>query len=153
MIVEDITKAVSSGRVPLVLTERTEHLTMLSELLQQEVQHVIMMKGGMGKRQRTAVMGQLTSVPDNERCVVLATGRYAGEGFDEPRFDTLFLTLPISWRGTLQQYVGRLHRTHADKREVIVYDYVDDRIPMLTRMYRKRLAGYRAMGYVVQSNA
>jgi superfamily II DNA or RNA helicase len=150
MIIEDITSAVSTDRFPLVLTERTEHLTMISELIQLRVQHVIVLKGGMGKRQRATVMDQLKSVSDGERCVVLATGRYAGEGFDDPRFDTLFLMLPISWRGTLQQYVGRLHRTHTDKREVIVYDYVDERIPMLRRMYRRRLSGYRAMGYLIK---
>jgi len=79
--------------------------------------------------------------------VILATGRYAGEGFDVPRLDALFLAMPISWRGTLQQYVGRLHRTYAGKREVQVYDYVDGSVPMLRRMLAKRLRGYQALGY------
>ena len=81
--------------------------------------------------------------------MILATGSYLGEGFDDARLDTLFLTMPISWRGTLQQYVGRLHRLHENKREVLVYDYADVLVPMLARMYKKRLAGYSALGYVL----
>jgi len=81
--------------------------------------------------------------------LILATGRYIGEGFDDPRFDTLFLAMPISWKGTLAQYVGRLHREHDGKREVIVYDYVDHSVPVLARMAAKREKGYRALGYVM----
>jgi superfamily II DNA or RNA helicase len=88
-------------------------------------------------------------VPDGEERLLLATGRYIGEGFDDSRLDTMFLALPISWRGTLQQYAGRLHRAHAGKRVVQIYDYVDEQVPVLGRMYRKRLRGYRAMGYAV----
>jgi superfamily II DNA or RNA helicase len=81
--------------------------------------------------------------------VIVATGRYLGEGFDDARLDTLFLTMPISWRGTLAQYAGRLHRLHAAKREVIIYDYVDQDEPMLAKMAGKRQAGYSALGYRV----
>ena len=88
----------------------------------------------------------------DEPRVIVATGRYAGEGFDDARLDTLFLAMPISWRGTLQQYVGRLHRTHPGKSEVRVYDYVDHNMPVLTRMFSKRLKGYHAMGYIVDEN-
>ena len=101
----------------------------------------------MGKKQRRAAMDQLEAVPDKEPRIVLATGRYIGEGFDDARLDTLFLAMPISWRGTLQQYVGRLHRLHHDKQDVRVYDYVDRNVPMLMRMLAKRIKGYRAMGY------
>jgi superfamily II DNA or RNA helicase len=101
----------------------------------------------MGKKQRAAVNEQINSVPEREGRAIVATGRYAGEGFDDPRLDTLFLAMPISWRGTLQQYVGRLHRTRAGKSEVRVYDYVDRHVPVLMRMLAKRLKGYRAMGY------
>lgn len=101
----------------------------------------------MGKRQREAIINQLKSIPDDEERVILATGRHIGEGFDDARLDTLFLALPISWHGTLQQYAGRLHRLHDNKREVRVYDYVDSQIPVFVRMYRKRLVGYRAIGY------
>ena len=80
---------------------------------------------------------------------MLATGRYIGEGFDDARLDTLFLTLPVSWRGTIAQYVGRLHRLHDSKREVRVYDYADLNVPMLARMFDRRCRGYEAVGYTI----
>ena len=83
--------------------------------------------------------------------LVLATGRYLGEGFDDPRLDTLFLTVPISWKGTLAQYVGRLHREHEGKGEVVVHDYLDAAVPVLTRMAAKRQVGYRSLGYVIDA--
>ena len=94
-------------------------------------------------------MASLAQVPDDEGRALLATGRYIGEGFDEPRLDTLFLTLPVSWRGTIAQYVGRLHRLHTSKREVQVYDYADLDVPMLARMFERRCAGYKAVGYTL----
>ncbi len=101
----------------------------------------------MGKRQREAVIDQLKAIPDDEERVILATGRHIDEGFDDTRLDTLFLALPISWHGTVQQYAGRLHRLHDNKHVLRVYDFVDRQVPVLARMYRKRLAGYRAIGY------
>jgi superfamily II DNA or RNA helicase len=95
----------------------------------------------------------LAAIPDDEERVLLATGRYIGEGFDDARLDTLFLAMPISWRGTLQQYVGRLHRMHGSKREVIVYDYVDGAVPVLSAMYSKRVRGYEAVGYQIQQDS
>ena len=106
----------------------------------------------MGSRQRKALADQIKSVPDSKERVIISTGRYIGEGFDDARLDTLFLALPISWRGTLQQYVGRLHRLHDNKRVVQVYDYVDINVPTLMRMYKKRLKGYDAIGYLVQNS-
>jgi superfamily II DNA or RNA helicase len=150
LILHDINKALECARCPLVLTERTDHLEYLAAKLRRTVQHVIVMRGGMGKRQRAAVVEQINSVSSRENRVILATGRYAGEGFDDARLDTLFLGMPISWRGTLQQYVGRLHRACAGKHEVRVYDYVDRQVPALMRMFAKRLKGYRAMGYVTE---
>ena len=94
---------------------------------------------------------QLGSIPRDEERVVLATGRFAGEGFDDPRLDTLFLVLPVSWKGTLIQYAGRLHRQSPEKTEVRIYDYVDAGVPLLERMFRKRLRGYRTMGYRVDA--
>jgi superfamily II DNA or RNA helicase len=88
-------------------------------------------------------------VADSEERVIVATGRYLGEGFDDARLDTLFLTMPISWRGTLAQYAGRLHRLHAAKREVVIYDYVDAAEPLLVKMASRREAGYRSLGYDV----
>ncbi len=112
--------------------------------------HVFVLKGGMGKKQRRIIAEELAAVPEDERRVILATGSYIGEGFDDARLDTLFLAMPISWKGTLQQYVGRLHRLHDNKRVVQVYDYVDNRVPMLARMYERRLSGYSAIGYTIE---
>lgn len=150
MILKDIRDALQDGRSPLVLTERREHLGLLAAELRKDCSNVIMMHGGMGKKQRAAVNEQMKSVPQTERRTIVATGRYAGEGFDDARLDTLFLALPISWRGTLQQYVGRLHRTHDDKCEVRVYDYVDANVPVLARVFAKKVKGYRAAGGVLQ---
>lgn len=105
-ITNEILDALTDGRSPLVLTERTEHLRILSEILAESAKHLVILKGGMGKRQREAVLNQLKSIPENEERIILATGRHIGEGFDDARLDTLFLAMPISWRGTLQQYLG-----------------------------------------------
>ena len=148
-IITDILEVVGAGRTPLVLTSRKEHLARLLAGLS-GIENVITLKGGMGKRQREAAAEKLASIPDGIPRVILATGSYIGEGFDDSRLDTLFLTMPISWRGTLQQYVGRLHRIHDGKKVVRVYDYVDAHVPMLARMYEKRLKGYRAIGYELE---
>ena len=147
MIVEDIVRAVNEGRIPVVLTERREHLEKLSSLLSSRVENIFIMKGGMGKKQRKTLADKMKAV-DTER-VILATGRYLGEGFDDSRLDTLFLTLPVSWKGTLSQYAGRLHRLHDMKTEVIIYDYADMNVSMLVKMYRRRISGYKAIGYEI----
>jgi superfamily II DNA or RNA helicase len=148
-IVEDVIAAVRANRFPVVLTERREHLELLASLLDQHIQNVIAMAGGMGKKQRKQLLARLASISANESSVIVATGRYLGEGFDDERLDTLFLTLPISWRGTLTQYAGRLHRLNAAKRDVIIYDYVDFEVPVLARMYAKRRTGYKKIGYEI----
>jgi len=150
MIANDIVRAVESGRCPLLLTGRTEHLQYFAAKLAGVAKHVFVLKGGMGKKQRRETAGALAAVPENESRVILATGSYIGEGFDDARLDTLFLAMPISWKGTLQQYVGRLHRLHDNKRFVQVYDYVDNYVLMLARMYERRLKGYSTIGYVVE---
>ena len=149
LIVADVVAAIEEGRFPLLLTERTDHLEFLFEKLVPRVPNIFVMKGGMGKKQRDALASEISAVADGLPRVILATGRYIGEGFDDARLDTLFLAMPISWRGTLQQYVGRLHRLHADKRIVRVYDYVDASVPVLNRMYKKRIKAYEAVGYTV----
>jgi superfamily II DNA or RNA helicase len=149
LIVSDVVSAIEEGRFPLLLTERTDHLQLLLEKLLTRVPKVFVMKGGMGKKQREALASEISAVPADQPRVIIATGRYVGEGFDDGRLDTLFLAMPISWRGTLQQYVGRLHRLHKDKLVVRVYDYVDACVPMLSRMYDRRLKGYKAVGYTV----
>ncbi|HEV8369339.1 MAG TPA: DEAD/DEAH box helicase family protein [Pyrinomonadaceae bacterium] len=149
LIVADIVGAIEDKRFPLVLTERTDHLQLLLEKLQRLVPNVFVMKGGMGKKQREAIASEVSAVPENQQRVIIATGRYIGEGFDDARLDTLFLAMPISWRGTLQQYVGRLHRLHENKQVVRVYDYIDASVPVLNRMYEKRLKAYKAVGYTI----
>ena len=150
MIVQDIAGAVRSGRSPLVLTHRTEHLETLAEALK-DLCEVIILKGGMGRKQRQEASARLAELPSDKSRIIVATGSYIGEGFDDARLDTLFLTMPISWKGTLQQYVGRLHRLHHGKAVVRVYDYVDILIPVLTRMHGRRLKGYKAIGYEMGS--
>jgi superfamily II DNA or RNA helicase len=107
------------------------------------------MQGRMGLRQRKQLLADMESVPDNEVRIIIATGSYLGEGFDDARLDTLFLVMPVSWKGTLTQYVGRLHRLHHAKTEVRIYDYVDSNVPMLARMSVKRKAGYKMLGYKI----
>jgi superfamily II DNA or RNA helicase len=126
MIVDDVIAAVRAGRSPVLLSERREHLAYFSEALQGRIENIILLTGGMGRKQQNLTMDQLRSVADNDERLIIATGRYLGEGFDDARLDTLFLALPISWRGTVAQYAGRLHRNHDDKSEVVIYDYVDD---------------------------
>ncbi len=147
IIARDLVSAVRAGRSSLLLSSRTKHLDLLKCLIDGKVPNIFVLKGGMGRKQRRAVDEALTAVSPDEPRVILATGSYIGEGFDDARLDTLFLATPISWRGTLQQYVGRLHRLHDGKQVVEVYDYVDARVPMLARMYERRIKGYRAMGY------
>ena len=118
-------------------------------MLATEVRHLIILRGGMDRKELATVMAHLSTIPDNEERVLLATGRYIGEGFDEARLDTLFLTLPVSWRGTIAQYAGRLHRLHDRKREVRIYDYADLNVPMLARMFDRRCRGYEAVGYTI----
>ena len=153
MILDDVIGALEEGRSPLLLTERREHIAYLEDRLGSFARHLVVLQGGMGTRQRRAAMEQLAGIPDDEERLVLATGRFIGEGFDDARLDTLFLALPVSWRGTLVQYAGRLQRQHTGKTEVRICDYVDRDVPMLARMYEKRLKGYRAMGYVEEAAA
>ena len=147
LIVRDLTEALQSRRSPLLLTGRTDHLEQFAARLSSITPNVFILRGGMGRKQRRVALESITAVGEDEPRVILATGSYIGEGFDDARLDTLFLAMPVSWRGTLQQYVGRLHRTHHNKKEVRVYDYVDSQVPMLARMFRKRLVGYEAIGY------
>ena len=149
MICEDVLEALRAGRSPLLLTERKEHLQALADRLTPHVKNMVVLYGGRGAKELRAAAEQLASIPEGEARVLLATGRFIGEGFDDARLDTLFLTLPVSWRGTVAQYVGRLHRLHEGKTEVRVYDYADLNVPMLARMFDRRCAGYEAVGYTV----
>lgn len=147
LIMEDVCRAVTSGRTPIILTNRTSHVERLVQMLEPRVKHVIQLIGtGTAKEKREALQ-RLHEVPDNEPLVVVATGKYVGEGFDYPRLDTLFLVLPISWKGLVAQYAGRLHRENEGKKDVRIYDYIDIHEPICDSMYRKRLKGYAAIGY------
>lgn len=147
MIVDDVIEAVHAGRSPVLLTERREHLTYFADTLAGKVKNIIVLSGGMGRKQRILLMDQLKSILEDEERLIIATGRYLGEGFDDARLDSLFLALPIAWRGTVAQYAGRLHRNYDRKSEVVIYDYVDDQVPVLSGMFGKRKKGYKAIGY------
>ena len=161
MICADVLNAVREGRSPLVLTERREHLELLAERLSSEAVNVIALRGGMGRKALQEALDCVVEATGQVRVayatqdgpsrgrVILATGRFIGEGFDDPQLDTLFLALPISWRGTVAQYVGRLHRLHEGKREVRVYDYADLNVRMFANMFDRRCHGYESLGYTV----
>ena len=151
-IVADVLAAVTEGRTPIVLTERYDHAKLLAEILGEKSRNVVLLSGkGTAKEKREILQG-LSQIPADEPLILVATGRYVGEGFDLPRLDTLFLAMPVSWKGTLAQYAGRLHRNYEGKQEVLIYDYVDIRVPMLERMYHKRLSGYAAIGYTIRGD-
>jgi superfamily II DNA or RNA helicase/very-short-patch-repair endonuclease len=147
LICSEAIASVREGRSPVVLTERKDHLDRLADLLSQQIRHVIVLHGGMGRKDRETVAERLATLPREEERILLATGRYLGEGFDDARLDTLFLVMPVSWQGTIAQYVGRLHRIFDGKREVRVYDYADLDVPVLARMFDRRCRGYEAVGY------
>lgn len=147
LILDDVIQALEERRSPILLTERKDHLEYFAARLKKFARHLVVLQGGMSTKAQRGVKDQLAGITEGEERLVLATGRYIGEGFDDARLDTLFLALPISWKGTLIQYAGRLHRLHPGKTEVRIFDYVDRAVPMLLRMFEKRLRGYRAIGY------
>lgn len=147
LIVEDICKAVNTGRTPIILTNRTAHVSISAEKLKATIKNVISLTGTGTTKEKREAMQRLQTIPDSEQLVIVATGKYVGEGFDYPRLDTLFLALPISWKGLLTQYAGRLHREYEGKKDVRIYDYIDIHEPICDSMYRKRLKGYAAIGY------
>jgi len=153
LIISDVLEALKKGRTPIVLTQRADHVTLLANMLEKNCSNVIRLIGKASAKEKREVLERLQSIPKDEPFVIVATGKYVGEGFDEPRLDVLFLAAPISWKGTLQQYAGRLHRTYEGKNDVIVYDYVDVHVKMLENMYHKRVSGYSGMGYKTLSES
>jgi len=141
-IINDVTEAIKSGRHPLLLTERREHANLLLNLLEAKKLSAVVLRGAMKAKEHEDANEKLQDAQ-----VIVATGKYIGEGFDLPRLDTLFLTMPISWRGSLAQYAGRIHRQSDGKHDTVIYDYVDIKLPMLQRMFDKRAKSYKAMGY------
>lgn len=149
MIIEDIKESILEGRVPIVLTERVEHLKILKEGLEDLEVPVVVYKGNMGKKKTKEIQDVIDETDRNNKPrIILATSSSIGEGFDDGRLDTLFLTMPVSWKGRIIQYVGRLHREHEDKEKVIVYDYLDN-MKVLEKMYNRRLKGYKIAGYEI----
>ena len=152
-IADEIVSSFEQGHKVLVLTERTEHLDTIGAALASRVPTLFTLHGRMSKKRRAALVGELDALPPNTPRVLLSTGKLVGEGFDHPPLDTLVLAMPISWKGTLQQYAGRLHREHADKTRVRIIDFVDAGHPVLLRMWDKRQHGYQAMGYRIPASA
>ena len=151
LIVSDVCKALAEGRSPIILTSRTSHVDILTQLLANYCQHVIPLTGSASAREKRLTMERLHAIPPNESLIIVATGKYVGEGFDFPRLDTLMLAIPVSWKGIVEQYAGRLHRDYPDKQEVRIYDYVDIHVPLCELMYRRRIKGYAAIGYKPKS--
>jgi superfamily II DNA or RNA helicase len=147
LIANDVIKNWEDGRSSLVLTERTAHVELLMQKLREKIPDVIKLIGKTGVKENREALNKISETAPGKPLTLVATGKYIGEGFDEPRLDTLFLAMPVSWKGTLQQYVGRLHRLYENKNEVQVYDYVDTHVRMLEKMYNKRLSGYASLGY------
>ncbi len=145
LIASDVKTSVESGRTPIIISERMSHIHTLSEMLSEAADN----SSAKAKRE---LIERIQNIPTNETLIILATGKYVGEGFDCPRLDTLFLAMTISWDGTLAQYAGRLHREYEGKQEVIIYDYVDINVAMLENMYKKRLRGYAKLGYSPREN-
>lgn len=151
LIIADTLAAVQQGRTPLLLTRYRAHAALLQHMLTPHVPNIILLQGGSGNREREQTRQQLHNVPADEKLVVVAIGKYIGEGFNLPRLDTLMLATPIAWEGNVEQYAGRLHRNYEGKKEVIIYDYVDSNIRVLDNMYHKRLRAYKKIGYSIYS--
>ena len=149
LIVEDVCKAVEAGRTPIILTNRTAHVTMLAEKLRDKVKNVVTLTGTVNAKEKQEKLQHLHEISREEPLAIVATGKYVGEGFDYPRLDTLFLALPISWKGLVAQYAGRLHRENEEKKDVRIYDYIDIHEPACDNMYKKRLKGYASIGYKI----
>ena len=151
MIVNDVTQAIQQGATPMILTERVAHGKSLTQLLCENLPdtQIFFLSGQGSAKEKRAALQELSNAA--KPLAIVATGKYVGEGFDEPRLDTLFIAMPIAWKGTVAQYAGRVHRTYKGKQEVRIYDYVDIHVPVLERMYLKRLSAYSALGYLVQA--
>ena len=148
-IVQDVLSVIAEGRSPVVLSDRREQVETIARLLDGRVQHILLLMGGMGRRQLKTERERLATIPETESRVILATGSFLGEGFDDARLDTLFLAQPISWKGRLTQFAGRLHRRHDGKQEVRIYDYVDLNVAICSKMYDRRAKSYEAIGYKI----
>ncbi len=152
LIVEDVRKVLEEGRTPIILTNLTSHVETLLEMLSPLCKNVITLVGSEPIGEKRKKMEHLKEILPSEDLVILATGKYVGEGFDYPRLDTLFLALPVSWKGVIAQYSGRLHREYEGKNEVRIYDYVDVYVPLCEKMFSRRKKGYQGLGYKIKSD-
>ena len=153
LIMDDVREILQEGRSPIVLTSLTSHVETLANTLTPYCKHVVTLIGSELAKEKFQKTEYLRNMPPQEPLVIVATGKYVGEGVDYPRLDTLFLALPVSWKGIIAQYAGRLHREYPGKIEVRIYDYIDIRVPMCDVMYKRRLKGYASVGYKIKSNA
>lgn len=150
-IVTDAIECVKMGRTPIVMTKRKEHAAKLYEMVQGSAQHVFLLQGGGSLKERELLRNQMAAVPKDETMLAVAIGQYIGEGFNYPRLDTLLLAMPISFESNVEQYAGRLNRDYDGKKDVIIFDYIDQYVPMLERMYHKRLRTYKRIGFEICS--
>ena len=150
LIVDDALEAASNGRHPLILSKRKKHAEELFRLLNDRRHEPILLTGEIGAKERKAILDSLPGF-EHEHRIIVATESLLSEGFDLSYLDTLFIATPISWDGSVTQQVGRLHRSHEGKQQVEIFDYIDLSIPMLARMYQKRLKTYAKLGYEIYS--
>ena len=148
-IVADTIECVKKGRTPLVMTKYREHAQVLYDMLLGAADHVFLLRGGNSLKARAALRENMLAVGREKTMIVVAIGQYIGEGFNYPRLDTLLLAMPISFEGNVEQYAGRLNRDYDGKKDVIIFDYIDQHIPKLERMYHKRLRTYKKIGFEV----
>lgn len=152
LIVSDIKKTIELGKTPLILSDRVSHLELIKEKIKDFAQNVFLISGKGTVKHKKEVLDKIANVPAIESMIILATGKYVGEGFDNPRLDTLFLIMPFSWKGTLSQYCGRIHRNYEGKNEVLIFDYIDICVPVFDKMYQKRLKGYKQLEYKIKTS-
>ena len=151
-IVDDVKKCIAHGRTPVVLTRYKEHASLLSERIQAYADKIFLLSGDKSKKELQEVRLQMEEVSADETMILVATGQMVGEGFDYPRLDTLIMATPVSWKGLVEQYAGRLNRDYAGKKDVVIYDYVDSHIDKFDKMYGKRLKAYKQIGYQICTN-
>lgn len=150
-IVKDVRHCISLGRTPLVITKQKGHASILYNLLQDSSSHIFLLQGGRSSKERDKLRQEMNAVPDTESIILVAIDKYIGEGFNYPRLDTLFITMPMAWEGNIEQYAGRLNRDYEGKKDVIIYDYIDYHIRKFSNMYAKRLCAYKKIGFEICS--
>ena len=151
LIIQDVKQGIQEGRTPVVLTKYRAHAVALYSTLEHCADHVFLLLGGKSRKERDSVRQKMLDVPPDQSLIVVAIGKYIGEGFNYPRLDTLHLAMPISWEGNVEQYAGRLNRGYETKKDVLVFDYVDIHVRTLERMYLKRMRAYRQIGFQIST--